>query len=325
MVNPVLTANRSAEKMTAMKRRFTKTFELLFLSWTVLVFYLVNQIPAFGQASGAVFLQMNNDYFTGSDQYYSSGLEAGVLLPFGKTKKKDLIHKFTLVHDIYTPSSIADSTLRRNDHPYAGILKARYERWSFFQNSGVRLSHNIEAGVLGPKAKAEKLQKWAHTMIGDELPMGWHNQIKSKAIVSYRFAAEKGLYRNRDIFEVVGGAGVTTGSLLNGADVTVKMSVGKLGNYFTSPMKRSQNINFDIFFETSTALHFVNTLYRRPTETGHVVIERNAVNNLRWRYTGGVAIDLPGARVLYSLTKVSAPFEQLPNMNYGSLAFVIFV
>jgi lipid A 3-O-deacylase len=90
---------------------------------------------------------------------------------------------FSIAQTMYTPSDIITPELQVNDRPYAGMLLG-----SVYVNRlriRAQYSTEVQLGVIGPAAKAEDTQSFAHwtwsTVSGK--PRGWHNQLGNRVAV----------------------------------------------------------------------------------------------------------------------------------------------
>ena len=133
--------------------------------------------------------------YTGAgDDFYTSRLQFAVLnlfVPDGRQAYQTV----SIGQKMCVPGEITDPDPPAWDRPYAGWLYASFGSHLASEN---RLdSFAVNLGVVGPISLAEDAQKFWHSLIGAEWPMGWHEQIKNEPgiILSYehteRFVREK--------------------------------------------------------------------------------------------------------------------------------------
>jgi len=87
---------------------------------------------------------------------------------------------FGISQTIYTPSNIIDTTLQRDDRPFAGlayasaIVNTLRHPWQY--------SSELQVGVIGPWSAAESAQSLAHWTWAStsEKPRGWHHQLRNR-------------------------------------------------------------------------------------------------------------------------------------------------
>jgi hypothetical protein len=155
-------------------------------------------------SQGAWTLTLENDAPTGSDNNYTNGTglswvsndidtydqggfvrrwgEFWSFLPFvGKDGHRTYV-SWSLAHEMHTPDDIKVANPPLDDQPYAGVLYLD----SVVYAKDERSTHawQLRLGVAGPASGAEKVQKWFHSVVGADEPMGWDTQFPNEAIVN---------------------------------------------------------------------------------------------------------------------------------------------
>lgn len=140
-------------------------------------------------------LLIENDVFTGTDRYYSNGLQlawtsasADLPSPLAWLNRQldpvlgpgQLRWGAAIGQSIYTP----EDTERRNpdprDRPYAGFL---YGTISLARDAGTSFTlFELQAGLVGPSALGEQVQNNFHDLIGDNRSRGWDYQLKDEFV-----------------------------------------------------------------------------------------------------------------------------------------------
>lgn len=159
-------------------------------------------------ASGIVNLRLDNDWFAGKDQGYTSGLQlTAVSAPLsgagcatdlprlpcwldrrlgflrGKhTSARNLV--LGIEQRIYTPDDPGRSDLAERDRPYAGTLMAVV---GYNVRSGDSLHTTLLGiGMLGPASGARQTQQAIHDLIGSDKFHGWDHQLGNELLLGLR-------------------------------------------------------------------------------------------------------------------------------------------
>jgi len=153
----------------------------------VILLFLASNVAASG-----IILREENDFFTGSDDYYTQGLE---LLGVGHVvRRKDHLYlrSYGVRNLMYTPSDIRIAEDQPEERPWAGLTAALVEEWYYRKKQSLRVEWM--AGVLGEWSQSDEIQTWFHDLIGDNLPMGWDNQIPNEPFVNVAVEYYRPLY-----------------------------------------------------------------------------------------------------------------------------------
>lgn len=150
-------------------------------------------------------VQIENDslpLFSGSDRAYTNGIRFSRVrnpnfpMPVldGWTALIKSIHPskestnavggFALGQNLYTPNSISTPNLLPNDRPYGAVLYGSIFAQIAPDTQKWQLIAELQAGFVGPPALGKLAQTQVHRLIGDEIPQGWHNQIKFEPILN---------------------------------------------------------------------------------------------------------------------------------------------
>lgn len=126
-----------------------------------------------------------NDFFAGSDQHYTNGVQAAFLTdlegapPWLRNLSADPKAVFAFGQRIYTPTDTDIEPPDPHDRPYAG--------WAYLMGD-VRtrddavIDHlTVAAGVVGPASGARETQNGVHRMIGANRARGWDGQVRNRA------------------------------------------------------------------------------------------------------------------------------------------------
>lgn len=186
----------------------------------------------------------NNDTFTYTDRYYSHGLRIDYsntlfrkfptrfILP--GLRKSSNTYGFSLVQDVFTPTSIERDYFIRGDRPYAAYMYLGAWRSSANADKRFALNTELDAGVIGQWACGHQTQAEFHRMIGDKKPLGWDNQIDNDLVLNYSVLAEKGLLRAGNVADVIAIAELNAGTLYDNVSGGGMVRLGKLKEYFAA-------------------------------------------------------------------------------------------
>lgn len=135
-------------------------------------------------------LQHDNDFFTLTDRYYSSGLFLSYthLLENGLFDGENEQIKFSIGQEVHTPSNIKTAEISEQDRPYVGFLALK-GGWSFIKKRhGIDISFLI--GVAGNASGAGGFQRWYHNTFVVSDPPTWvaeiENSLHANLYLSYQ-------------------------------------------------------------------------------------------------------------------------------------------
>ncbi len=135
-------------------------------------------------------LHHDNDFFTLTDRYYSSGLFLNYtyLLKNGLLDDDNEQLTFSIGQEVYTPSNIETTAISEQDRPYVGFLTLK-GGWSYVKNKH-GLDVNLLLGVAGNASGAGGFQRWYHQVFVISDPPAWvgemENSLHANIYTSYR-------------------------------------------------------------------------------------------------------------------------------------------
>lgn len=183
-----------------------------------------------GQKPAEIGLITDNDLYASpiNDQYYTAGLEIFYRY-LGNTHNEKVAKKITefrIGQYIYNPQSVRAEDINVNDRPFAGYLFAEAGINTFYQNESV-LKLSFQAGVLGPEAGGEAVQKGLHKIMGYPTVRGWQHQITStvalQADVFYSHKILGNRFKEKVDFHLLGELNV--GTIWNSASIGGMMRI----------------------------------------------------------------------------------------------------
>lgn len=273
----------------------------------------------------SAYLIDENDFFNGTDRYYTNGAGLGV---FFTNPKSDLFGEFLptfkssswtashygvqVIQKMYTPSSISHSDPQVNDVPYAGTFTVTLSKVDVNRDKNMRFTSAFTAGVLGHQSYAGETQTWFHRLIGDQLPQGWDNQLRSEAIVEYAFDFEKVVFESRYVGLLATG-GITAGTLLNQIETGASIRVGLLNPLLNSWFDHPSAFSVQLLAGGAYNRVFFNRLVlASPTEK---TFETNVFS-----YAYGFEITTPSVQFTYTTFTQTKLNLHAQGHRYSSLA-----
>jgi lipid A 3-O-deacylase len=210
---------------------------------------------------GSWYLVWENDAVavgSGSDEAYTQGMRLGYdygtgaaprwlrtqagwlckhanLLNLGQPAAKSQWSTGVFIgQNMFTPGSISEQGLIADDRPYAAWLHLgeRFTLRSEIAPAVTNYHHlELQVGLVGPQAQGEWVQTQFHKLIGDELPMGWDNQLPDEyeIFADYRFQQRRTLLSAESPAEVdwFPGYEVGLGTLQDYLEGSVAIRIGR--------------------------------------------------------------------------------------------------
>lgn len=185
--------------------------------------------PAEFELGGGEFqLFVENDYFDGTDRYYTNGIKLGlgtrldsVARWLGGTACQWMLKRASdiggtihfglfLGQNMYTPRSIRIREAQPFDRPWAawlylGGVAQRYE-------GNTLDTAELDVGLVGPAALGRQVQTTWHRFVGVQRPLGWSNQLPNEPAFSLSYL-HKRRHGNARI-DIVPHVGVTLGTVM---------------------------------------------------------------------------------------------------------------
>ena len=184
-----------------------------------------------------------NDFFTGTDEYYTQGIRWQYLNPKLKNffVNKVLLsmpfstinyYGLSFVRDGFTPSSIRHSYIQYGDRPYAGysLLGAIHICKDDVKKEG--LTSELSMGMIGPSSGANVSQMTIHRWLHNLQPLGWVNQIQNDFALKYEVTIEKGLINKIHWMDLTGFVNTRLGTLYDDFSSGLLLRIGVINSYF---------------------------------------------------------------------------------------------
>jgi len=200
-------------------------------------------------------INYENDFFSGTDIYYTQGIHLELVAPWIKDfpLSKILIHpKYSYIryglgleHDGYTPTNYSKPFILYGDRPFAACLFLKTFLIAIDPDKKQRFSTAVSTGVIGQAAGGMEMQTAIHRWLHDMTPHGWPNQIHNDAILNYQVDYEKQLLSYGHLFSLDADGMARAGTLSDKVNTGITMMMG----YFDSPFKSNvaEKNNFRIY------------------------------------------------------------------------------
>ena len=168
--------------------------------------------------AGQLSIQFENDGLFASDGNYTNGFalawESKTLQNYQPQYKSSMPLLFQWQHSMrfplnknksawgvkvsqrmWTPNDIGITGSQNNDRPYVGLVELEShtaDYGSFFSQKNW-----LALGVIGPKARAERVQTKVHQVTGSTIPQGWQYQVEEQITAQFAYEVDSLFYRNR--------------------------------------------------------------------------------------------------------------------------------
>jgi hypothetical protein len=196
-----------------------------------------NDAAAFSGPGQVLRFDYANDYFTGTDRYYTQGVGLQYFFPALKRDPgaflilrlpgEDYDAGLVLRNSGFTPSRLTSDAPLPGDRPFAATLTAGHVVVSRDRERGLTLTAELQGGVIGQAAGGKWQQVGIHRATGNTIPRGWDNQIRNDLVLDYFLRLEKTVARARNAeFGIYGDA--TVGTLYDNASLGVSGRVGSI-------------------------------------------------------------------------------------------------
>jgi hypothetical protein len=140
----------------------------------------------------------------------------------------DKSYGLILRNDGFTPTNLTANAPLIGDRPYASLLFLGHMLVSKDKERGLTLTAELDAGVIGQAAGGKSQQVAIHSAVpGNQIPLGWDNQIRNDVVLDYYARLEKTVASARAADLGLYGE-ATAGTLYDNADAGVMGRLGKI-------------------------------------------------------------------------------------------------
>lgn len=264
-------------------------------------------------------LQLDNDIFNYTDRFYTNGIRFilvspvlsqnplnKLLIPYWK--KGINYYGLCLVQDMFTPSTTKIGGILEKDRPYAAYLYIASRKITNDIFNQVRLSSEIQIGIIGPASLGEYVQRTFHNAVPtNNEPLGWEFQIRNDLMINYCVRLEKGIVSIPGLDILLHGSGSIGTVYTNIAGGTYIRS-GWFNSYFLNlffskrslnRLRNARNVQFYFFTDLSgkavgydATLH--GGLFNRTSP--YTIADRN-INRLMFKGSAGIVFSYGGIQL----------------------------
>ncbi len=285
-------------------------------------------------------VRWDNDAFFDIDYYYTQGAHILCIHPalrknplnhlLFRLKNTDKYYGMGVVQEMFTPKDILDTLLNVVDRPYAGTLFLKSSLVSSSPEKRLRLTTQIDLGVLGPLSGAEQAQKLVHHLTHSKPPEGWDFQIQNRPYLNYHGKLEKGLIALPQKFDMSAYSRVRLGNIHDDLQLGGNLRYGQFNNPFkgyilTNP-GYAGNKDFQAFVFGGANVTFV--LYNAtlmggiiPPKSEHE-FELSQIENFVGEIYGGLQVSFKNFGLRGKVIWKTKEFEQGEDHSWGSISFI---
>lgn len=276
-------------------------------------------------------LQLDNDIFDYTDRFYTNGIRISFISPgLSKNPLNNILipywrwrginyYGMSLVQDLFTPSTTKIGGILIGDRPYAAYLYIGSSKVTNDIQHRVRLTSEIQIGIIGPSSFGEYVQRTFHDAVPtNNEPLGWEFQIRNDVLLNYYARVEKGIVSLPWLTLLIYGSGSIGTVYTNIAGGTYVRS-GWFNPYFSSLLfsKRSlnrirhaRNVQFYFFADFSgKAVGYDATLQGGMfNRTSPYTIASGDLNRMMFKGTGGIVFSFGGFQLKGEQVLISPEF-----------------
>lgn len=299
-------------------------------SFFILAFFL----PQTALATGFSF-SYANDFFTGTDRYFSQGIELGhksdslkKFLPktplFIKPKKIiNTNYSIGLHYYGFTPKDPYPPFVQLGDRPFANVIFFLGSTDSFLKKRQIHLRGTIKIGAIGPMTGGEFVHKSIHKTTGNKLPRGWDNQIKNDLLLNYEANLRKYFSLFKNFIEVQALAQVEVGSWKINQSLGGKVKLGKINSFENLSSNKKENSYYLFLSPLVTRVYFDASMQGGLiNRDSSYKLSSKDVENYVGKLLAGVHLGFNSFAIKYQQAWMTKEFSLGEKHSYGKLSFL---
>lgn len=284
------------------------------------------------------YLNWDNDIFLFRDFYYTQGAHLYWVNPL--LRKNPANHIFLhlpeadnyfgvgIIQEIYTPKDINDSLLNEVDRPYAGTLFIRSFSVSSDPKKGIRLTSQLDLGIMGPLAGAREAQKLVHEWLNLGFPEGWDFQIANRPYINYNIQYERRIAQIPGFLDLTGSARARVGNIHNDLRLGTGIRIGLLNDSFKGNRLPNKKYTDQYDWELALFAHsYFSAVFYNATLMGGIIppegtrqFNFNEINNALGIFTGGIQLSYKFIEAVGRVTWKTAEFERGEAHGWGTIS-----
>jgi lipid A 3-O-deacylase len=275
----------------------------------------------------------------------SSGFFMDRVMPKAGSQRTD-IYSWSLMQVMVTPDNISDPNFQPNDYPWSGALFVAHSLYSYNGEGKFAFKSEALLGVMGPASLAGQTQRLVHRLIHYREPEGWSNQFGNTPLMNAAFSAEKQEWGCGKFLEVIGGARIDAGAMMDELTVYQYVRIGIMDPYFDGLsalrsasgksrrrtgfylfMKpQAQAVAYDAFLQGSI-FSSKKTLFEHSlpgTKAVSTPTHYHEINHLVFEEDYGCALSVGNVTIAYTQKPTSAYMKGLYDHNVGNITISKF-
>ena len=281
-------------------------------------------------------LEAENDFFFGTDQYYTAGEAFSYTHSRLKNTPAQLLMRkrevdnisfngFGIEHRMFTPYSTIFPDSISNDRPYSSYLMITNFSVLIKPMQHLKMSTEIGIGALGPAAGGKQIQSAIHQIIDSARPIGWGNQLNNSFIIDYQFRIEKGFFMPWIANHLVPIGEVRVGTLQNKLAVGLMIKFGNSIKYLSGinvVTNKKNKLIWDWVFEAKFKEVFYDATLQGGLMNGDELdktLNTKNVLSTQYHFRTGVNIYYSGIFLRLMINYNSTDFASGISHQYGSI------
>ena len=315
------------------------------LLWVILALLITLK----SEAQDSIFVQKTpetyfrfmyeNDFFNGTDYYYTQGVRVEVATPLAeKSPLSKLfpkagdnatnIHGFFIEQQCYTPTSVSNYNLRIGDMPYAATMFLGQFLISADEEKRKQFSTEIIAGILGPCAVCGQEQEAIHRALGIYRPHGWQYQLNTSPILNYDIRYEKMLLHEKFV-EFTAGGYARAGTLYDEAGPLATLRVGRFNPGFNKDVMNGLSRRLKKFqyyaeiWGRANGVAYNSTLQGGLFSDNIYTIPAANIERCVLAYGGDITVSYKKLTLQYAKTWITREFDNGLPHGWGGLNIIV--
>ncbi len=276
--------------------------------------------------------EYSNDFFTGTDQYFSQGIELDYKsdslkkilpdTPLLIKKEKILRTEFSISLDYFgfTPKDAYPPEIQLGDRPFANVMLFSGSTDSLLKKSMIQISSTYKIGAIGRLTGGEFVHKSIHKATGNKLPRGWDNQIKNDLLLSFEVHLIKHFSFFKNYLQLQGGVELELGSWRIRQAIAAKIKMGFLEEIMS--IKKASSAY--VFLSPSlTRVYFDASLQGGIlSRNSPYKLSSKEVKDYASTLETGIHLGIKSFAIEYSQVWMSREFNSGEKHSYGKLSLL---
>jgi len=275
-------------------------------------------------------LQYENDFYAKTDYYYTQGIFLEVVHPLirkfplakllWKPKATEIKYGLAVEHNGYTPTDFTKSEIQPGDRPYAAAIILKTFSIATDTMHYRRISTTLSTGIIGPGAGGGEMQTAIHRKTGDDLPLGWRNQIANYPVLNYQIRVEQQIVSLGSMALLSADASARFGTLSNKVSIGAMTMLGFFNQPFTSVSNQKHKVQVYGYFHPQVNLvAYDATLQGGFLRSNSYTVLSKDVQRIVYQHHLGFVVKFFGFYAEYFRTWTTAEFSNGKTHGTGGL------